>query len=160
MGRDHWYFAYGSNLSVDQKARRTGHVREVIRCRLPGFRLAFNKRSVDGTIKANVVEDASREVWGVAYRCDEAAMAAMDRWEGAGYRRRAVQVITGSGRRLDAVTYVATRIDPEGAPHDDYLRLILGGAEHHRLPKSYIRDIERLARLTGSRDGSPPRDTP
>lgn len=34
---DRWYFAYGSNLEVDRKVERTGHIRSTVRCRLPGI---------------------------------------------------------------------------------------------------------------------------
>jgi hypothetical protein len=52
---DQWYFAYGSNLSSEQKECRTGTIREARRARLDGYRIAFNKRGGDGTGKANIV---------------------------------------------------------------------------------------------------------
>lgn len=52
---DHWYFAYGSNLSTEQKERRTGFIREARCARLDGYHIAFNKRGNDGTGKANMI---------------------------------------------------------------------------------------------------------
>ena len=39
---DTWYFAYGSNLSVDRMVECTGAIRRTIPCRLAGFRFSFN----------------------------------------------------------------------------------------------------------------------
>jgi hypothetical protein len=45
---DKWYFAYGRNLDVHQKTLRTRRIRQALRCRLPGYRFAFNKRGEEG----------------------------------------------------------------------------------------------------------------
>ena len=63
MNKDQWYFAYGSNLFINQKERRTGRIRQAVRCRLPGFRFAFNKRGNGGQVYANIVPDDAAEVW-------------------------------------------------------------------------------------------------
>ena len=151
MSKDIWYFAYGSNLSVDQKEERTGVVRKALLCRLPGYRLAFNKKGRDGTARANIMEAGPEEVWGVAYLCDETAMTRMDKDEGVPgghYRRQRVEVITASGHmRLDAIAYVAGEefIFPEGEPSCEYLARILEGARKHGLPSHYIEQIDLLA---------------
>jgi hypothetical protein len=44
MKHDKWYFAYGSNLFIDQKEQRTGRIRQAVCCRLAEYRFAFNKR--------------------------------------------------------------------------------------------------------------------
>ncbi len=82
---DRWYFAYGSNLSRDQKQARTGPIRDARRCRLPGYRWVFNKRgSSKNPVFANIVQDAGHEVWGVAYLCGRSAFEKMDTYEGVG----------------------------------------------------------------------------
>ena len=152
MNEDTWYFAYGSNLSVDQKESRTGTIRRAISCRLSGYRFAFNKRGLDGTMRASIVEDESEEVWGVAFLCDEAAMANLDVFEGVAgghYGRLAIEVIsTPDEARIDAVTYVAGEefICPEGEPSREYLDRIIEGARKHGLPSDYVEQIELRAR--------------
>jgi len=147
---DTWYFAYGSNLSVDQKMSRTGAIREARRCRLPGYRFAFNKRMAAGEgMYANVVRDDAATVWGVAYLCDEEAVATLDRFEGVSlghYRREQVQVVTDDGDVLEALTYVAGHrfVGEEGWPLPHYLRMIVDGARDHGLPEEYIRHVEEL----------------
>ncbi|MBN2205666.1 MAG: gamma-glutamylcyclotransferase [Thermoleophilia bacterium] len=147
---DTWYFAYGSNLSVDQKMFRTGAIRRAVRCRLPGYRFAFNKRMAAGEgMYANVVRDDAATVWGVAYLCDDDAVAELDRFEGVSwghYRREQVEVVTDDGEVLEALTYVAGQryVGDEGWPLPHYLRMILDGARDHGLPEEYIEHIEEL----------------
>ena len=82
MNDDQWYFAYGSNLDIDQKQARTKGIRQAVRCRLRGYRLACNKRGRNGDVYANIVPDAAAEVWGVIYLCCPDALLKMDRCEG------------------------------------------------------------------------------
>lgn len=147
---DRWYFAYGSNLSGEQKQNRTGPIREARRARLDGYRIAFNKRGNDGTGKANIVPDANRTVWGVVYRCSSDALDEMDRYEGVAnghYARKTVRVQTDAGDELDAITYVAgdSFVDDSCLPSKKYLETIIQGARQHGLPEDYIGEIERVA---------------
>jgi gamma-glutamylcyclotransferase (GGCT)/AIG2-like uncharacterized protein YtfP len=150
MAGDTWYFAYGSNLAVDQKEQRTGRIRRAVRCRLPGYRFAFNKQGSSGQVYANIVPDETHEVWGVIYLCNRAAMREMDRFEGVSgghYQRQAVQVIDDPGEKVAAITYVAGSkfVSEAGKPSEEYLQRILTGARHHGLPDDYVRDLEQLA---------------
>lgn len=149
MPQDTWYFAYGSNMSVDRKEERTGTIRQALRCRLNGYRLAFNKRAGDGSVYANIIPDEKSEVWGVAYLCDEAAMRKLDKKEGVagGHYVRANVVVNASDRLLECVTYIAgpNYVCDEGIPARDYLQLILDGVRDHDLPAWYQEDIRRLA---------------
>jgi len=147
---DAWYFAYGSNLSVDQKELRTGGIRQAIRSHLPGFRFAFNKRGSNGEVYANLLPEPGQLVWGVIYLCNRATlreMARVDRHPGGHYERLTVQVLTEEGEQVQAVTHVAGDkfVCPEGIPNNDYLARIVSGARQHRLPEDYIRQVERLA---------------
>jgi cation transport regulator ChaC len=150
MKGDRWYFAYGSNLLVEQKIDRTGPIRQAIRCRLTGFRFVFNKRGDDGQIFANIVPDEAAEVWGVAYLCNPQAIEKMDRREGVArgdYEHKQVTVTTDGGKSLNALTYVAGAdfICEPGSPQAGYLSKIINGARQHQLPEDYIARIERLA---------------
>ena len=147
---DHWYFAYGSNLSTEQKENRTGSIREARRARLYRYRIAFNKRGSDGTGKANIVPDPNRTVWGVVYRCSSDALREMDRYEGVAgghYARKTVRVRTEAGDELDAITYIAGEefVDDLCIPSKQYLETILQGARHHGLPEDYIHEIQSVA---------------
>lgn len=154
---DQWYFAYGSNLSRDQKVMRTGSIRGARRARLEGYRIAFNKRGEDGTGKANIVPDPTGTVWGVVYRCSPEALNAMDRYEGVPrghYTRETVCVRLDSGDEVEAVTYVAgcRFVDDTLAPSTEYLQTVLRGAREHELPDEYIRAVEALGQRNGTGD--------
>jgi gamma-glutamylcyclotransferase (GGCT)/AIG2-like uncharacterized protein YtfP len=124
---DRWYFAYGSNLDVDQKQRRIGRIRQALRCRLPGYRLAFNKRGQKGQPFANIVPDDNAEVWGVVYLCNPNAMQDMDGDEGVAgghYKHVVVRVVNDLDEELEAITYIAVDefVCEPGRPSDEYLR--------------------------------------
>lgn len=151
-----WYFAYGSNLAPERLGLRTGEhlLLAGLRCRLPGYRLAFNKRSLKmpGRAFANIMPAAGCEVWGVAYPCSEQAFEALDVHEGVAlghYTRLAVQVLHAQGedKVLSARTYVAGAeyLCDEVAPDPGYLQLIVDGARHHQLPSTYIQSLTALA---------------
>lgn len=148
---DTWYFAYGSNLCVDQKQSRTGAIRAAVRCRLGGYRFAFNKRGPNGSVFANIVPAPGHEVWGVAYLCSPEAVRKMDRYEGVSgghYHHIRIEVVTDDGETLPAFTYVAGAafVCNDGVPSKTYVSRIIRGARYHKLPDDYINAIQNLAR--------------
>jgi gamma-glutamylcyclotransferase len=144
-----WYFAYGSNLCVEQMVRRTGPMGEREErpqvARLPGYRLVFNMRGSDGQVYANVTQPGD-EVIGVLYRCGEAALARLDVYE-EGYDRRQVLVTLENGATREAMAYIARPecTTDEAAPSPEYLEIILRGAKRQGLPQEYIASIESQA---------------
>jgi len=154
MNGDCWYFAYGSNLWIEQKEKRTGPIRQGQQrpriARLPNYRLAFNKRGNGGVVYANVVASPGAEVFGVVYRCNPESMRKMDAKE-IGYERKTVKVTADNGEALEAVTYAAKHesLCPEGRPTKEYLDKILQGASEHDLPGEYIKSIKALAGREG-----------
>ena len=51
---DKWYFAYGSNLLVDQKEDRTGRIRKAIKYNLPGYKSDFRGMQVEIVFKGPI----------------------------------------------------------------------------------------------------------
>jgi gamma-glutamylcyclotransferase (GGCT)/AIG2-like uncharacterized protein YtfP len=148
MHKKQWYFAYGSNLCVEQMIQRTGPMDEEERpciARLPGYRLVFNMRGDDGQVYANITQTGDGVI-GVLYHCGEAALARLDVYE-EGYDRRRVTVTLASGATRDAMAYVARPecTTDEGAPSARYLEIILRGAKRQGLPAAYIASIETQA---------------
>ena len=144
-----WYFAYGSNLSIEQMIERTGLIlpgeRRARIARLPGFRLAFNMRGDDGQVYANITHPG-KGVLGVIYRCGPEALEKLDAYE-IGYERRLVRVVTEDEETLDAVAYVVKPefVTNEQKPSGEYLSRIVTGARQHGLPATYVREIEAIA---------------
>jgi len=145
-----WYFAYGSNLWIEQMAARTGPIgqgddRPRV-ARLSLHRLVFNMQGEDGQVFANV-ERPGEGVFGVLYRCSPAALDRLDAHEW-GYERRRVLVTDERGGALEAVAYVAKadRVASGGKPSAEYLERVVRGARQHCLPEAYVREIEAHSR--------------
>ena len=144
-----WYFAYGSNLWMDQMIERTdaiGHAEHRPRiARLANHRLVFQHLGNAGPAYANILCPGDG-VLGVVYRCTPADLARLDRYEG-GYERQPIVVTDRQGEALDAVAYI---MRPElgantGQPSAEYLNRIVTGARQHGLPDEYIAGIVALA---------------
>lgn len=151
MTADIWYFAYGSNLSMDRKQQRTGLIRSARTAFLKNYRFAFNKGGAGGEVYANIVPSPGDVVWGVVYLCNPQAMASLDHYEAVetgDYWRRPVEVETSDAELLKAEVYIAGEsfLIADGRPRPWYLDLILSGARKHGLPEEYIKSIEELAR--------------
>ena len=144
-----WYFAYGSNLCVEQMERRTGPINDGEKgpriAHLAGYRLVFNMQGDDGQVYANITQPGAGVI-GVLYRCNEAALARLDVYE-EGYDRRQVEVTLENGQTLEAMVYIARpqSTASDGVPSADYLRIILRGAKRQGLPEAYIASIEAQA---------------
>jgi hypothetical protein len=149
------YFAYGSNLDPVQWRERCPASAVVAVGRLAGHRLAFPRRSpVRNCAVASIVATAGSAVWGVLYAMDADDLAALDRREGwfpdrpaeSRYRRSGVTVESDRGP-VESVTYIAVPSPDPGLPSAAYLRHIVDGARHHRLPEEYIAMLEAIPAL-------------
>ena len=144
-----WYFAYGSNLLIDQMVERIGLAVDGADswriARLTGYLLVFQCLENDQPAYANIIR-SGREVWGVVYRCSEAELLRLDEFE-QGYRREVLEVTDRNGEILVAAAYVMEQTGNglRGRPAADYLEKIITGSRRHRLPESYIGEIEAAA---------------
>lgn len=144
------YFAYGSNLNKQQMTDRTGQLPEAQKATLPDYRFVFNKISCkDHTLKANIEPADGETVFGVVYSCNSDDMKEISEKEGAPnhYSPEWVRVETENGSVLEAKTYIACEkyIQEHGHPSDEYVDLIVTGAEEHGLPAEYIETIKAAA---------------
>lgn len=143
-----WYFAYGSNMWIDQMVERTGPLMQgedgPRKAFLPNYRLAFNVPGDNGQVFANVVCPGDGVI-GVLYRCSPEALRRLDEFE-FGYERRRVQVTLENGEAREAFIYIAdgANILEGRTPSAEYVRRILAGARQHRLPESLVRELEAL----------------
>ncbi len=159
---EHWYFAYGSNLLVEQMQNRLGaeFVAEpetteqattdlgprVVK--LPKHRVDFSMLSTNGLHYANIVP-ADEDALGVIYRCSSRGMELLDTFE-TGYQRVIKQVYDATGQAYDAIVYVAKpeSTSKSGKPSPEYLNRILQGGRAHRLPEGYLNKIIATATTT------------
>ena len=139
---DPLYFAYGSNLSRARMTARVPSARVRGAACLEGFRLTLDKRSVDGSGKANLRSAVDARVHGALYELRAAHWRDLDACE-PGYRRERVEVVA-LGLRLEAWTYISSDLTSEPVAYEWYKRLIIDGAAEHGLPEDWRRWLERL----------------
>jgi gamma-glutamylcyclotransferase len=128
------YFAYGSNMSAKEMARVCPNSKLLGPAILPGFRLAFTRRSIIRKAGvADVVEDPLSSVWGALYLVDEMDIPALDIKEGypRAYTRVECTVLQIPGREpRKAFTYtVEERQSPNVRSTPGYWRMLEEGLE-------------------------------
>ena len=147
-----YYFSYGSNMSSRRILARAPTAVKVATAVLERHRLVFHKISHnDATAKCDAWETGRPEdcVHGVVFTISEQDKLELDRHEGLGqgYEQKMVRVALAGGEVIEAMTYYATRIDPDLKPLDWYKSHVLLGAKEHGLPEEYIRVIETIEHI-------------
>ena len=137
------YFAFGSNLGLPRLRARIPEVEAVGAARLDGYELTWNKRSVDGSAKCNVVVARKRtaRVYGALFRLPQAGQRTLDQIE-AGYRRIEVDVVM-ERESVCAFTYQAAPeyVDNALVPFVWYRDLVVAGARAVPLPAGYVSQL-------------------
>ncbi len=134
------YFAYGSNMDVQQMAVRCPDAVVVGTACLPGHRFLINTHGV-----ATVVPSHGVAVYGVLWRISKADEASLDHYEGVAvgfYRKVITRVRFDEGNAADALIYVA-RDDNPGRARPSYLERVVTAAEHHRLPDAHLAVLQK-----------------
>jgi len=151
-------FAYGSNMCSGRfRAYAVSPETSGSSALLPAYRLLFNKRSQDGSGKANVEPHDGGQVWGVLYTIPDADLATLDRGEGTGYHRARMPVRINGNEMTEAWVYLASRPsnDTSPRPYSWYKRFLVEGAREHSLPAQYIATLENIEAVhdtDGARD--------
>lgn len=144
--------AYGSNLHPFRLMQRVPSAQPIGVVSMSNKRIAFHKRSIDGSGKCLFYESVGPDnvMYGVAYEFDASEKGNLDRLEGLnqGYNEQLVAFPLNSVT-CEAFVYVAasTHIDPSLAPYDWYKEMVVLGARYHRLPAGYIAQIEAVASI-------------
>ena len=136
------YFAYGSNMSSLRLQDRVSSARVIKIAKLYGHKLAFHKKSTDGSSKCDIAKTSNNNdtVWGVLYNISTHELPALDQVEGLGhgYEKKDIEITDERGTLINAFTYYATSIDESLIPFDWYKNHVLIGAQEHGLPQDYI----------------------
>ena len=134
------YFAYGSNMSIEQMAERCPSARALGCGRLDGWRFHITTR---GT--TSIIRDRGRAVHGVLWRCSHEHIHALDRYEGIvwhNYFRRLVSIETQTNSVFQALTYVSARVYPGQARPNYMLTAVIPAAQAFVLPSGYVRELQ------------------
>lgn len=135
--KHNYYFAYGSNMHPERLLERIDKYHTAFQVTLSNYTFTYNKKSNDGTAKANIEPIDGDVVYGICFEIDDDDFSILQKCEG-GYDRRNVSVTTKEGRETKAVTYISSSIDNTLAPSNEYKDLVLKGASHWGLEKSYV----------------------
>lgn len=153
------YFAYGSNMLRERLVSRCAGARLLGRASLPGHRLVFEKRSVDGSAKCAYERSVGDALEGVVWSIPDEALNALDRLEGrgSGYEREQIEVrMEQAGEPVSAMTYRATELVADRQPYDWYLALVRAGADQQGLTPE-LRNW--LATVDATSDPNPERES-
>ena len=142
------YFAYGSNLDLEQMARRCPDAVALRPARLPNSKLVFRGGLAD--VEYAQGQSAFGGVWHVTPECE----AALDRYEGfpALYLRRYVAARRGNGgpQRMLFYQMRAQQLYPLAPPSDSYLAGILRGYTAFGATDRDIEALLQAARVKGN----------
>ena len=113
------------------------------------YRLAFQKRSQDGSSKCNLVRTGAKSdaVHGAIYQIDVAHKQALDRFEGNGNGYQDSQLtVELYGEEQSCFTYFAqpSHIEIGVKPYHWYKNLVVLGAKHLQFPEVYVGSIELI----------------
>ena len=136
--RRHPYFAYGSNLCVEQMALRCPDAVDPRPAILSDHDWLINERGV-----ATVEPFAGTQVHGVLWQLSDHDLAVLDSAEGVPvrYRRDRLTVHIDDGL-APAWGYIDHRVAP-GPPRPGYLPKIINGALHQGLPQRWVDFLRR-----------------
>lgn len=131
------YVAYGSNMDLEQMARRCPGAIAFAKGRVKGYRLLF-KGSASGCYAT--IESCERaEVPVLLWKIDPKHEQALDRYEGfpTFYQKEAIMVETDGGA-VEAMAYVMDPTRPFGAPSEWYYGVLEHAYERFGFDKSIL----------------------
>jgi gamma-glutamylcyclotransferase (GGCT)/AIG2-like uncharacterized protein YtfP len=131
------YFAYGSNMLTERIRARVFGASSLSRLCLPGYRLCFHKKSIDGSGKCNIINTGSQKdrVFGVLFEIPRDQLGKLDEAEGYGngYDHKYIPLPDKRGETILAYVAEPNYIDDGLLPYRWYYELVVAGAEQHKL---------------------------
>ena len=134
------YFAYGSNLWLEQMALRCPSSVKVGTGILYSHKWAINSRGY-----ANVYPSSNHVVYGTVYTLSEADEVELDRYEGVSggsYTKKDLDVellsTEGVGKMTRCLVYIDPRPEGHYKPRKEYIRRINSGLKDADLPAKWV----------------------
>lgn len=144
-----YYFAYGSNMNLDQMEFRCPHAEVARNVRLEGYCLAFRGRN-PGNGVATILPREGCHVDGVLWKITRQCEESLDRYEGYPhlYGKEKIRVSGRGKENLSAMAYVMNEPykDCPSKPSDYYLKGILEGCRQNQLPVKPVMEAVRRTR--------------
>ena len=145
-----WYFIYGSNLNNAQLNDRLKSLNDIhimkIQCTLNNYVFKYNKKSIDGSAKANIENKDGEKTEGIAILILKSTLDKFHTEFEKGYDRKEVSVIykesidtKDDSKNLYAITFISQSIT-EAAPSNNYISTVIKGAKENGLSEKYIKE--------------------
>ena len=137
------YFAYGSNLNMEQMWNRCSGSYTVCNATLENYRLEFKspfKRHGVATIEKDKLQSVPGSLWSI----NRKDLAALDRYEGFPtlYDRINVTVTTGNGDKIQAMTYrICHPYAKPTKPSSVYYNCIADGYKDHGINEEILKEF-------------------
>lgn len=154
--KDRYYIAYGSNLNLEQMARRCPTAEVIKATFLHNFRLMFRGKN---TAVATIEKHKGSKVPILIWRLQPGDEQALDIYEGYPhlYRKEMLR-ITVNGRRVPAMVYIMNEFHhPYDTPSRSYFETIRQGYEEagfdDRILRRAVLDSVWEAHLAGKYEG-------
>ncbi|KKU03220.1 MAG: hypothetical protein UX99_C0003G0059 [Candidatus Amesbacteria bacterium GW2011_GWB1_47_26] len=130
-------------MDICQTKCRVGNFKIIGKATLNGFALKFNKKSVDGSGKANIEIAKNSIVEGVVFELTEDKFELLDCFEKGYHRSKPINTLI-DGKVTEVVTYLAdsNRINNNLLPTVCYLNIIIEAAEMIGLSNSYQKNLK------------------
>ena len=141
MMEERLYFAYGSNINLDQMAHRCPAAQVVGPVVLDGYKLLFRGNS-RGNGVATIAPHKGRKVYGLLWKITPECEKALDIYEGFPrlYDKQDVTVQGKDGREFTVMAYVMTGLWREpSVPSSYYYNGILEGYRQNGLPAASLK---------------------
>ena len=134
---DGLYFAYGSNINLNQMEYRCPDASVVGPVVLDNYELLFRSSGV-----ATIAPKEGGRVHGLLWSLTPECERSLDRYEGYPrfYKKRTVTVLDGTGRELAVMAYVMDeRYRSPALPSNSYYNGILEGYQQNGLPVAALK---------------------
>ena len=143
IAEDKLYFAYGSNINLDQMAYRCPAAQVVGPVVLEGYELLF-RGNASGNGVATIKPKEGQQVHGLLWRITPGCERSLDLYEGYPhlYEKESVAVRDNAGRQLTVMAYVMTDGDrwrSPALPSEYYYQGIREGYRQNGLPLSKLK---------------------
>ena len=154
------YFAYGSNMDLNQMAFRCPDAEVIETVRLEGYRLAFRSNGGNRGV-ATILPDPDSHVDGVLWEISPEDERNLNFYEGFPrlYGKRTLTVVNRLGKEVEAMAYVmnAPYKNRPAVPSASYLRGILRGCQQNGIDTRPVLAASLDALEHTDLEGNPPR---
>jgi cation transport regulator ChaC len=137
----HLYFAYGSNMDVDQMSSRCPKALFAGKAILPGFEFELDSAGI-----ATVMEKKGSKVHGALWLIAASDESALDGYEGVAsecYRKTRLPIVDADGNTMPSLVYISNRATHDGTTYrTGYMDKIIKSAKRLGFDAAYIDMLE------------------